>query len=124
MTVRGDSQIVRELRQFDIGENAHAREGDCVSIRPNRAFASTSRAAGIVDKCDIIGLCQIDRRRRAAICSELQQGGGSVKGAQREQVDRAPAFGSQVSAALGVRRSGDDDSGRFTVVHLEAMVRK
>jgi hypothetical protein len=124
MTVRSDSHIVRDLRKLDIGEDTYARKGDRAPIRPNSAFASTGRAAGIVDKCDIIGLCQIDRRRRAAIRSELQEIGGGVKRAQREQFDVAPAFESQVSAALGVRRSGDDDSCRFAVLHLEGMVRK
>jgi hypothetical protein len=35
-------------------------------------FDQSCRWYGIVHKCDIIGPCQIDRCRRAAISSELQ----------------------------------------------------
>ena len=87
-----------------------------------RALGFAGRAAGVIERGDIVRAGEIARRGAAGRLDRLQQIGAVIGGAEREDGFQARCPGGEFAAAIAERHAVDHQHLRFGIFQLEQLV--
>jgi len=96
---RGYRQVARGIRNFEIGQDRVGKAA-ILAVVPQRALGFTGRAAGVVQRGDIVGAGKAARRGAACRFDRLQEIGAVVGRAECEDGLQTRGFGGEFAATV------------------------
>ena len=121
MADRRHRQIARVIRNFEIGQD-RVGETALLAVMAQRALGFAGRAAGVVQRGDIVRAGEIACGGAACALDRLQQVGAVIGRAEREDGFQARCPGGEFAAAVAERDAVDHQHLRFGIFQLEQLV--
>ena len=121
MADRRHRQVARGIRNFEIGQD-RVGETAILAVMAQRALGFAGRAAGVVQRGDIVRAGEAARGGAAGRLDRLQQVGAVIGRAEREDGFQARCPGGEFAAAIAERDAVDHQHLRFGIFQLKQLV--
>ncbi len=118
---RRHREIARRFRNFEIGQD-RAGKAAIFAVVTQCALRFAGRAAGVIQRRDIVGAGEAARASVAGGLDRLQQVDAVIGRAERKDGFHAERLGGEIAAAIAERDAVDHQHLRLGILDLEQLI--